>query len=193
MATGDWLVGDRHAAAAERIYAAATELIARDGIEAFDIAALEERVHCSRATIYRHVGGKTKIRDAVLARNAERIIEAVRSAVDGLSGPDRVVTAVTVALERIRTDPLGQAMVTSMRGAADLAWITDSPLPTALAVELAGYAEDDTQAGQWVVRVVLSLVYWPVADPAAEREMLRRFLNPDSTAPRREAPPSQRV
>ena len=191
--TGDWLVGDRRAAAAERIYAAATELIARDGIDAFDVAALEARVHCSRATIYRHVGGKTKIRDAVLARNAERIIEAVRSAVDGLTGPERVLTAVTVALERIRADPLGQALSTAMRGAADLAWITESPLPTALAVELAGYAEDDTQAGQWIVRVVLSLVYWPVTDPAAEREMLARFLSPDATAPRQEAPPPQRV
>lgn len=193
MVAGDWLVGDRRAAAAERIYAAATELIARDGIDAFDIAALEERVHCSRATIYRHVGGKTKIRDAVLARNAERIIEAVRSAVHGRSGPERVVTAVTVALEQIRADPLGQALITSLRGAADLAWITESPLPTALAVELAGYAEDDAEAGQWIVRVVLSLVYWPVTGPAAEREMLQRFLNPESTALRRGVPPPQRV
>lgn len=34
----DWLVGDRHGAAAERIYAAATALIARDGLENFDMA-----------------------------------------------------------------------------------------------------------------------------------------------------------
>ena len=193
MATDDWLVGDRRAAAAERIYAAATELIARDGIEALDIAVLEERVHCSRATIYRHVGGKAKIREAVLARIADRIIEAVRSAVAGLSGPERVVTAVMVALEKIRADPLGQALSTSIRGAADMAWVTESPLPTALAIELAGYAEDDTEAGEWIVRVVLSLVYWPVTDPAAERAMLQRFFNPGSTAPQPEDPPAQRI
>ncbi|BBX69533.1 TetR/AcrR family transcriptional regulator [Mycolicibacterium psychrotolerans] len=181
--TNDWLVGDRRAAAAERIYAAATELIARDGVEAFDIAALEARVHCSRATIYRRVGGKAQIRDAVLARNAERIVDAVRSAVDGMSGPDRVVTAVTVALERIRADPLGQALITSMRAAAEMAWIVDSPQPAAIAADLTGIAEEDELASQWIVRVVLSLLYWPVADPAAEREMVRRFLGQPAPLP----------
>ncbi len=179
----DWLVGDRRAAAAERIYAAATELIARDGIEAFDLATLEARVHCSRATIYRHVGGKAQIRDAVLVRNAERIVEAVRSAVDGLSGPDRIVAAVTVALERIRADPLGQALITSMRAAAEMAWIVESPLTRELATELNGIAEDDELAAQWIVRVVLSLLYWPVADPVAEQEMVRRFLGQPAPLP----------
>lgn len=181
--TNDWLVGDRRAAAAERIYAAATELIARDGIEAFDIAALEARVHCSRATIYRHVGGKAQIRDAVLARNAERVVAAVRTAVDGMSGPDRIVTAVTVALERIRADPLGQALITSMRAAAEMTWIVESPLTRALAAELNGIAEEDELAAQWIVRVVLSLLYWPVADAATEQEMVRRFLGQPAPLP----------
>ena len=75
----DWLVGgDRRTAAADRIYAAATDLIARDGFEAFDIDALAARVHCSRATIYRHAGGKAEIRDAVLVRAAAQIVETVR-------------------------------------------------------------------------------------------------------------------
>lgn len=172
----DWLIGDRRAAAAERIYAAATELIASDGIEAFDMAALEERVHCSRATIYRHVGGKNRIREAVLARNAERIIQAVRRSVDGISGPERAMTAVTVALEQIRADPLSRELFQTPHGAAEMTWIIDSPLPQAVATELTGIAGDDTQAAQWIVRVVLSLLYWPLADPVAERDMLRRFL-----------------
>ena len=176
----DWLIGDRRAAAAERIYSVAAELIARDGVEAFDMAALEARAHCSRATIYRHVGGKNRIRDAVLARNAERIIEVVRRAVDGMSGPERAVVAVTVALEQLRADPLGHVLVKSMRGAAEMAWVVESPLPAALAAELTGIADGDAQAAQWIVRVVLSLLYWPLADPAAEREMLRRFLSLDS-------------
>ena len=57
MTRSDWLVGgDRRTAAAERIYAAATDLIARDGMDAFDIDTLASRVHCSRATIYRMRG-----------------------------------------------------------------------------------------------------------------------------------------
>ena len=83
MPRDDWLVGgDRRTAAAERIYAAATDLIAQDG--ALDVDILASRVHCSRATIYRHAGGKAEIRDAVVARAAARIVETVRLAVDGL-------------------------------------------------------------------------------------------------------------
>lgn len=181
MTREDWLVGDRRSAATERIYAAATELIARDGIERFDMAELQARVHCSRATLYRHVGGKTQIRDAVLAREAERIVAAVRTAVQPLSGPERTVTAVEVALERIRADPLGQALLHSMRGTTEMQWVATSPLPVALAAELAGLADEDPPlAAQWIVRVVLALLFWPVEDPAAERAMIRRFLAPAS-------------
>jgi hypothetical protein len=49
MTRSDWLVGgDRRTVAAERIYAAASDLIARGGMDAFDIDALATRVHCSR-------------------------------------------------------------------------------------------------------------------------------------------------
>ena len=69
MTRSDWLVGgDRRTAAAERIYEAATDLIARHGLDALDVDTLAARVHCSRATIYRHVGGKAEIRDAALIR-----------------------------------------------------------------------------------------------------------------------------
>ena len=84
MTGHDWLVGeDRRAAGAERIYTAAMDLVIRDGIDALDIDVLAARVHCSRATIYRHAGGKAEIRDAVLARAAARIVDTVRQAVAG--------------------------------------------------------------------------------------------------------------
>ncbi len=54
-----------------------------------------QRVHCSRATIYRYAGGKAQIRDAVLTRLAAGVIDTVRCAVDGLAGQDRIVTAIT--------------------------------------------------------------------------------------------------
>lgn len=180
----DWLIGDRRTAAAERIYSVAAELIARDGVEAFDMAALEARVHCSRATIYRHVGGKNRIRDAVLARNAERIIEAVRREVDNVSGPERAVVAVMAALEQLRADPLGHVLVKSMRGAAERSWVVESPLPAEVAAELTGIEDSDAQAAQWIVRLVLAMLYWPLANPAAERDMLRRFLRLESATSR---------
>ncbi|MCW2553817.1 MAG: transcriptional regulator [Mycobacterium sp.] len=178
MTRNDWLVGgDRRAVATERIYEIATDLIARRGIAAFDIDALAARAHCSRATIYRHVGGKGEIRDHVLMRVAERIVDTVRRTVEGMTGSERVVTAITVALEQIRSDPLGQLMISrsTVVGQADL---PASPVMENLAAELTGIAADDPAAARWVVHVVLSLLYLPIGDAELEREMVQRFVAP---------------
>lgn len=175
----DWLVGgNRRAEAAERIYSAAAELAARDGLDALDIDVLAARVHCSRATIYRHAGGKAQIRDAVLARLAVSIVGEVRRAVDGLSGAERVRTAITVALQRIRCDPMFGLLLASLRGGGVMADLTQSSVPAAFATELTGLGEDDPAAAAWIVRLVLSLLVWPGPDEATEQEMLRRFVAP---------------
>jgi AcrR family transcriptional regulator len=178
VAGHDWLVGgDRRAVAVDHIYAAATDLIARGGLDAFDIDSLAARVHCSRATIYRHVGGKAQIRDAVLVRAAERIVDEVRRSVEGTSGPGRVVTAISVALHQIRAEPLGRLMISSA-AAPELSGLPTSTAMAQLAAELTGIADDDLAAAQWIVRVVLSLMYWPIGDSKAEHEMLLRFIAP---------------
>ena len=111
MPRHDWLVGrDRQSEAAERIYSAAADLIARRGYEAFTIEALAAQVHCSSATIYRHAGGKAAIRDAVVAIQATRIVDTARQAIKGLTGSDRVVTATIVALQGLQSDPLAHLM-----------------------------------------------------------------------------------
>jgi AcrR family transcriptional regulator len=177
----DWLVGgDRRAIAAERIYAAATEMITREGVETFDIDRLAKKVHCSRATVYRYVGGKAEIRDAVLTRSASRIIETVRQTVEEMSGPERVVTAITVALKLIRADPLHQLMISSVR-ANEMLWLTGSPLLARFATDVAGLTDSDPQAAHWVVRVVLSLMYWPAGDDETERQVVQRFVAPAFT------------
>ncbi|WP_458316956.1 TetR/AcrR family transcriptional regulator [Mycolicibacterium brisbanense] len=174
----DWLVGgDRRAHAAERIYAAATELVARDGLDSLDIDAIAARVHCSRATVYRYAGGKSEIRDAVLSRLAARIVEEVRRQVDGLSGADRVLTAIVVALRLIRSDPMADLLMTSLRSGSG-GGLTESDAVTGFATELAGLADGDGAAADWIVRVVLSMLFWPGADEASERRMLDRFVAP---------------
>jgi AcrR family transcriptional regulator len=142
-----------------------------------DVDVLAARIHCSRATIYRHAGGKAAIRDAVLTRAAAQIVDSVRLAVEGLSGSERIVTAITVALGRIRSDPLGQLMISSLH-MTGTRWLAQSPMVSDLAVELNGLSDDDSQAVQWIVRVVFSLLYWPVEDAALEREMVTRFIAP---------------
>jgi AcrR family transcriptional regulator len=178
MSRDDWLFVDgRRAAATERIYAMATELIYRDGMDALDVDALAAATHCSRATIYRYVGGKKDIREAVLARAAARIIETVRASVEGRGGADRVLTAVEVAVAEIRADPAGQMFLDSARGGGWM-WLTASPAVAGFATELTGLAGDDARAAQWIVRLVLSLLFWPDADPDAEHQMLQRFVAP---------------
>jgi AcrR family transcriptional regulator len=174
----DWLAGgDRHELAAERIYAAAANLIARRGLDRFDLDSLAQAAHCSRATLYRHVGGKTQIRDEVLARSARRINSAVMKAAKELTGGDRIVEAVTVALREIRSDPVASQVFTPGRpGNASL--LADSGMLARFAAESAGLNPDDIGASQWINRVTLSLLFWPGQDEAAETRMLRSFVSP---------------
>ncbi|WP_244168116.1 TetR/AcrR family transcriptional regulator [Mycobacterium paraffinicum] len=130
----------------------------------------------SSAVANAYAGGKAQSRDAVLIRLSAGIIETVRRAVDGLAGPERVITAVTVALEQIRSDPLRRLMLSS-GSSPDLGELHSSPVLSHLAAELTGIT-DDPVAAQWIVRVVLSLAYWPLADSRVERTVLQRFLAP---------------
>jgi AcrR family transcriptional regulator len=181
MSRDDWLFDNgRRGLATERIYAMATELIIVDGLDAFSIDTLAARTNCSRATIYRYVGGKKNIREAVLARAAARIIDIVRESVEGRTGPDRILTAIEVAVASIRSDPAGQLFVDSARGGG-WTWLTASPLVADFAAELTGLAGDDARAARWILRLVLSLLFWPGADPHEEHEMLDRFVAPAFT------------
>ena len=176
MVRHDWVVGgDRHAVAADRIYAAATDLVVREGLDDFDIDTLAARVHCSRATIYRYAGGKKQIRDAVLTRLAAGVMDTVRRAVDGLAGEARIVTAITVAVDEMRSEPVRRLM-TGSRSAAELGALQSSPVLVDIAAELTGLT--DRPAAQWVVHVVLSLAQLPLGDPSAEAKLLRRFVAP---------------
>lgn len=178
MRSKDWLAGgDRHELAAERIYAAAANLIARRGLDRFDLDSLAQAAHCSRATLYRHAGGKTQIRDEVLARSARRINSAVTHAAKDLTGGDRVVEAVTVALREIRSDPVASRVFAPGRP-GNAALLADSGMLARFAAESAGLNPDDTAASQWINRVTLSLLFWPGHDAAAEISMLKSFVAP---------------
>ncbi|BAX90179.1 TetR/AcrR family transcriptional regulator [Mycobacterium shigaense] len=174
MTQNDWLVGrDRHGAAAERIYAAAADIISRVGYDGLTIEALAAEVHCSPATIYRHAGGKAAIRDAIVVLHANRIVDSVHDAIEGLRGRERVVAATLAALDRMHADPLVHLMRTMHLG-PDSQWVTTSPAVLGFAAQMLGL--NDPLAAQWLIRVFLSLWSWPLKDRAAERELVERFL-----------------
>lgn len=156
-------------------------IVIRHGFDALDVDTLGSHVHCSRATIYRYAGGKAQIRDQVLMRLSAGIVDAVRRAVDGVSGPERVITAITVALEQMRSDPIRRLMLSSSNS-LKLGELHASPVLAQLAAELTGIADADPQGAQWIVRLVVSLAYWPAGNNRIERDMLRRFVAPAFSA-----------
>jgi len=109
------------------------------------------------------------------------IVDAVRRAVDGVSGPERVITAITVALEQMRSDPIRRLMLSSSNS-LKLGELHASPVLAQLAAELTGIADADPQGAQWIVRLVVSLAYWPAGNNRIERDMLRRFVAPAFSA-----------
>ncbi|MEZ0049293.1 AcrR family transcriptional regulator [Mycobacterium sp. MAA66] len=169
----DWLAGgDRAELAIERIYVAASESAAARGLDRLSVDEIAARVGCSRATLYRHVGGKKALRDGVLARAISRVGVLTSEAVNGLTGQDRVIVAILSALRAVRDDPVA-ASVTRGGPAVDRMML-DSPRLAAAAAELCGV--DDSVAAEWIVRVVLSLLFWPMPDAATEESVVRRYV-----------------
>lgn len=178
----NWVVGGDHgAAAAERIYRGASELVRAQGLDALDIDRLAAHLHCSRATIYRHAGGKAHIRDVVLLRLAAGIVDTVRREVEGLAGTERIVTAIAVALEQIRSDDI-RRMLLSESNTAMIGDLHESPLLSRLAAELTGITNQDIEAAQWLVRIVMSFVQSPPSSGHPERHLLERFVAPAFSA-----------
>ncbi|CDO89121.1 transcriptional regulator [Mycobacterium triplex] len=180
MAHKDWVLGaDRHAEALDRILAAASELVSRNGFEAFTIDALAARLNCSPATIYRRAGGKAAILERLISLFAERIISSIYAAIAGMEGTERVVTALLLGLDFIRAEPLGKLIMGDLRPDRDSGAVTSSPLIAEMAEQIVG--QSDPLAAQWLVRVTFSLWYWPLKDKQAERELVTRFAAPSVT------------
>ncbi|MEV6561332.1 helix-turn-helix domain-containing protein [Nocardia sp. NPDC051756] len=179
----DWLVGgDRHQLAVERIHAAAAELIARGGMGGLNIDQVAAQAGCARATVYRYVGGKSALREAVLTGATARIAQTIQRSVAPLDGAERVTQAILGALTAVRADPVAVAFLNASTPQEIDGFLAGNPRLADAAVELTGIATADPAAGQWIVRVVLSLLFWPATDPATERALVERFVVPNFAA-----------
>lgn len=150
------------------------------GPERFTAEAVARRAGCSRATLYRIVGGKKALLDGILADGALDVAAQIRKAIEGLSGAERVSEAIIVGLRTLRADPpihdwVRQTVISSdflqtSASLADLAaeWL-ESPDPDDPATKM---------AGDWILRVYLSLIAWPAPDENSEAELVRRFIEP---------------
>jgi len=174
----DWVLrADRSAEARDRIMSTASEFVSRNGFEAFTINALAAELNCSPATIYRHAGGKAEILERLIFAFSQRIIGSIRQAIAGLEGTERVATAIIVALDLMRGEPLGKLMIGGL--GHDGGTVTASPFVAKMAEEMIG--RSDPLAAQWLIRITFALWYWPAKDKHTEHELVKRFAAPSVT------------
>lgn len=174
----DWLAGGvRRDVARDRIVDAATQLLAMHGFEGVTVESVAAHAGCSRATLYRRVGGRREILDRVLARAAEDVTRVVAESVAELEGAERVAEAILTSVRAARECAPLAAWISSMRGRDIGHHLAESELLGAISTSLTGMSGDD-DAGRWTVRVVLSLLSWPLPDAAAERAAVYRFVAP---------------
>jgi AcrR family transcriptional regulator len=180
MTRKDWVLGaDRSSEARDRIMSAASELVSRNGFDAFTIDALAAQLNCSPATIYRHTGGKAAILERLISAFSQRIIDSIREAIAGIEGTERVATAISVGLDFMRAEPLGKLMMGDIRPDHDTGTVTASPFVVKMAEEMIG--RSDPLAAQWLIRITFALWYWPVKDKHTEHELVKRFAAPSVT------------
>jgi AcrR family transcriptional regulator len=157
----------------------ASEFVSRNGFEAFTINALAAELNCSPATIYRHAGGKAEILERLIFAFSQRIIGSIRQAVAGMEGTERIATAIVVALDSMRAEPLGKLMMGDIRPDDDTGTVTASPFVVKMAEEMIG--RSDPLAAQWLIRITFALWYWPAKDKHTEHELVKRFAAPSVT------------
>ncbi|MEV0685487.1 helix-turn-helix domain-containing protein [Nocardia sp. NPDC050378] len=179
----DWLTGRaRHTVARERIVAAAADLFLQHGVAAVGIDDIAAHAGCSRATLYRHAGGKTELVRAVMAASAATVADRVHAEVAGLTGHRRTVEAIVASIRAIRTDPALSQWLANIRANGADEYLATAPELGHIAIAVTGLNPDD-EAAQWIVRVVLALLAWPLPDSAAERHLIERFVAPTLVTP----------
>ncbi|MFE6921748.1 TetR/AcrR family transcriptional regulator [Nocardia sp. NPDC057663] len=176
--TADWLAGgDRRTVAIDRIERAALTLFLEHGIDDVTAEDIAAAAGCSRATMYRYVGGKPRLVRAVMVRAAGTVVARVEAAVDQVPAARRPVEAILAAVAALRADPVLRQWLIRHRSPDTDEFLADAPELGRIATALTRIAPDDAAAA-WIVRVVLSLLTWPLPDAAAERQLVERFVGP---------------
>lgn len=176
-ALADWLVGgDRGDVARRRLVSQAAALIASRGLDAFSIDELAARAHCSRATIYRHAGGRAQLIEAVLSTTAAPVLESIRAEAVGTAGEERARIAITAAVGALRADRVIRQFLRPGSLIATTPTVLASPTVLAVAADLIGIDPDDTVAARFAIRSVLTMLLWPAA-PEEEAALVDSIIS----------------
>jgi AcrR family transcriptional regulator len=184
---------------ADRILDGALACIARFGPAKTTFDDVAREAGCSRATLYRRFANRGVLVEALIAREASRLADAVRAAVAGAASIDDALVAATVAaVEHLESiDALRfvlehepeTVMPYLALDRADAAFAVAG----AIAVELLERWLDPpaaARAGEWLLRVVTAYLVClddadvspSLADPKAVRALVADFVVPGLTS-----------
>lgn len=183
--------------ARERLLDAAGRCFLRHGPASTTLSQVAAEAGCSRPTLYRYFPDRTALRVAFIRRAAARLGAAIRAEVD-TTLPARVwvTDAVLSALQHVRADPVLAAWFVPDEVGATLALATSPSVVHDLGAVLAepasgAHPTDDLcsdappsdesavpdEAGEWLVRAILSLLATPVTDEVTERRLVQRLVD----------------
>ncbi|WP_267616220.1 TetR/AcrR family transcriptional regulator [Gordonia bronchialis] len=185
MSSTDWLAAERADLASRRILDRAEELFTARGVSSVTMRDVAQAVGCSRATLYRYFPGKTELLAAYVDRAAGELAEEIARGTRTVADPaERLVAAVRTALDGVRGNPALAAWFTPETAGPATHLALVSPAIESIATSFLGGvapASDETdraERARWLVRVIVSLLSDPAGSPDAEADLLRRFVVP---------------
>lgn len=176
-----WIADDVTELATERILEAASRLYAEKGLSGVGMDAVAREAGCSRATLYRYFENRQALQFAFAHREARRVVEVVVNRIAGIDDPhERAVEAVMGAIEEVRATPELLAWVNPEETAQIAEILRESPVIESFTARFLGARDDfpDLDLARWVLRMILSFLAVPGADPDEERRLVARFLAP---------------
>jgi len=187
-----------HAASAidgtsERILDAALERFLLVGLRRTTVEDVARRAGVGRVTVYRRIGHKRELVEAVILRETRRVIARVASEISGLeSAEQRLVEGFVLGLRAVRTHPLLERLLETEP--EDLLPYLTLEAGESMAVgrrfvaqqivgETPGRNQDRELAAEIITRLAHSLVLTPdggipLDDEHGLREFARNFLAP---------------
>ena len=152
---------------------AAAELFVQRGVAAVGMAEVAEAAGCSRATLYRYFDSRDALRGAFIQRETTRVAGEVARRIVEIDHPGRrLVEGVMASLQLVRDDPVLAAWFSAGDAGSTARFAQSS--------EFMGEPSDPAtrRRARWVVRVIVSFLANPEADPAEERALLEDFVVP---------------
>jgi AcrR family transcriptional regulator len=184
----EWLAGGdtRRVAGREKILSAAADLFAEHGADDVTVEQVAERAGCSRATLYRYVGGKSAILERVMFRNGLSIVTHVARYLEQVHQADRPSAAVHACLAEARSDRTIMGMLAKSSVEQFRTYFTTMSDPSMFATALG--LDLSAQDAQVFARTLLSLLTWPADNADAERHLVTRMIASPNLPDRQTAP-----